>query len=134
MSSASVRLSDPLPHYDEPMAKKASTSAAALYQLQQRFGWRKAVWLLDFMGRWAVAVRANNWAPIDAEEYAEHWHMSRAKGYRDQQIWRDLFPDEATPNERVIAARVAYERLADEQGVEPSQGDVAALLGMLPAA
>jgi hypothetical protein len=106
----------------------------ALYQLQQRFGWRKATWLLDFMAAWALAVRANDWQPIDAEQYAEHRRMSRAKGYRDQQIWRDLFPEEPTPNERVLKARAEYDRLVVEQGREPSQSDVAALLGVLPAA
>ncbi len=116
------------------MAKQPSPAAVALYQLQQRFGWRKAIWLLDFMAAWAVAVRANDWQPIDAEQYAAHWRISRAKGYRDQQTWRDLMPDKPMPNDRVIATRREYERLMAEQGHEPSKGDVAALLGMLPAA
>jgi hypothetical protein len=116
------------------MAKKPGPMSVAVYQLQKKFGWRKAMWLLDFMAAWAVAVRANEWQPIDAEQYAEYWRMSRAKGYRDQQIWRDLFPDEPTPNERVIAARKQYEQFTAELGKEPSKGDFAAVLCTMPAA
>lgn len=107
--------------------------AVAIYQLQQQFGWRKAVWILDFGARWAMAVRANGWEPIDAEQYAKHWMISRAKGYRDQQMWRDLYPLEPTPNERVIAARAEYERLIEAEGKEPGHGDIAAMLGVMPA-
>lgn len=116
------------------MARRTRPSAAvALYELQRRFGWRKATWLLDFMAGWAMAVRANDWEPIDAEQYAAHWKMSRAKGYRDQQTWRDLFPDEPTPNARVIAARRQYERLVEAEG-EPRKGDVAALFAGIASA
>jgi hypothetical protein len=117
------------------MAKKQpSPLSVALYQLEQRVGWRKAVWLLDFMASWAIAVRANDWQPIDAEQYAAHWKLSRAKGYRDQQTWRDLFPNEPTPNDRVLAARAEYERVIAETGKEPSKGAFAAVLATMPAA
>lgn len=116
------------------MAKKRSPVGMALYQLQRQYGWRKAVWLIDFMAAWAFAVKANDWQPIDAEQYAAHWRLSRAKGYRDQQTWRDLVPDEPTPNERVIAARAEYERLTEELGAEPSKSDFAAILASMPAA
>lgn len=114
--------------------RQTNPTVLALFQLQQRVGFRKAVWLMDFMASWALAVRANEWEPINAEQYAEHWKMSRAKGYRDQQTWRDLFPDEPTPNDRVIAARQQYEALVEAQGREPSKGDVAVLMAAMPAA
>lgn len=121
--------------YDDGVARrKVNPTAMALFQLQQQFGFRKAIWLVDFLAGWALAVRANDWQPIDAEQYAAYWKMSRAKGYRDQRTWRDLFPNEPTPNDRVIAARQHYEALMAEQGTEPSKGDVAVLLAAMPAA
>lgn len=122
--------------YDAVMARRAMTNpaAVAIYQLQREFGFKKAVWILEFLAKWAIAVRANDWEPIDAEQYAEHWEVSRATGYRDQSIWRDLFPDEPTPNDRVLRGRAEYERLIEQETREPSIGDVAALFCVMPAA
>ncbi|MGB9377466.1 MAG: hypothetical protein WCB04_08135 [Mycobacteriales bacterium] len=110
------------------MARTPNPTALAIFQLQKRYGWRKAMWLLDFMAAWAIAVRANDWQPIDAEQYAAYWKLSRAKGYNDQAKWRETVPDEPTPNDRVIAARAEYERLTAELGSEPSKADFAAIL------
>lgn len=111
-----------------------NTAGLAMFQMQRVHGWRKTIWLMEFMASWAIAVRHNDWQPIDAEHYARYWGLSRAKGYRDQQMWRDLFPDEPTPNERVIAARSEYEALVAEQAKEPTKHELAVLLGTLPAA
>lgn len=105
----------------------------ALSVLVQRYGWRKTIWILDFTAAWAIAVRHHDWQPIDAEQYGAYWRMSRAKAFRDQQRWRAMFPDEPTPNERVIAARREYERLATELEHEPSRAEAAALMAVLPA-
>jgi hypothetical protein len=88
---------------------------------------------MDFMAAWAIATRHHNWEPIDVEQYGEYWKLSRAKAFRDQQRWRELFPNEPTPNDRVIAARKDYERLTAELGHEPSRGEAAALVALLPA-
>lgn len=134
-----IYMSTNVPHlenfgYGEAMPRKQmSPSGTAIYSLQQQFGWRRAVWILDFLARWSMAMQANNWEPINAEQFAEHWHVSRAKGYRDKQRWADLFPHEPDPTARILAGRAEYERLVAEQGKQPSAGDVAALMGTLPA-
>lgn len=117
------------------MAKKQRGPAVtAIVLLTQRFGFRKATWIMEFLAKWALAVRANGWEPIDAEAYAEYWGISRATGYRDQSIWRNLFPDEPTPNERILAGRADYEAAMAEHGKDPSMNEVAALFCSLPAA
>jgi len=115
------------------MARQRSPLSTAILDLGRRFGYRKTVWILDFLAGWALAVRANDWQPIDAEAYAAYWKLSRAKGFRDQQTWRDLFPDEPTPNERIIRARAEYERLIAEQQREPSRAEIAAFIATMPA-
>jgi hypothetical protein len=118
------------------MARLHAPSTAAVIALQKRFGWRKAVWLLDFFAAWAMAVRANDWQPIDAEGYARYWKLSNAKGYGDQAKWRDMFEDEPTPNARVLAARVEYERRLAEEGIEPGsrreRDALAAIIATMP--
>lgn len=107
---------------------------AAVVVLTQRHGFRKAVWLLQFLAAWAIAVEAHDWRPIDAEEYAEYWRISRAKGYRDLQKWRALYPNEHTPTARVLAARADIERLGASDRTEAARDQVAALLAASPAA
>lgn len=106
----------------------------ALAQMTQHLGFIDTVWALQFLASWGDAVRANGWEPIDPEQYAAHWRISRAKGFRDRQKWRALFPGEDDPNVRVLAARTAYEAAMAEAGQKPSRDSFAAFLGSLPAA
>lgn len=110
-----------------------SPTKTAIYSLQQRYGIRKTAWILEFLAKWAIAVRTNGWEPISPEQYAEYWRISRAKGYRDRQRWADMFPNEPDPTPRILAGRAEYERLAAEIDSEPTMGDVAALFATMPA-
>lgn len=106
----------------------------AFVALVQRFGWRNTFWMLDFCANWAVALRNNDWQPIDAEGYAAYWRLSRSKAFNDQKRWRELWPDEPTPNERILAARAQYEQLTKDLDREPTQPEVAGLYAAILAA
>jgi len=99
--------------------------------LMQEHGLTRTVWVLQFAAAWLLAVRDNDWQPIDAEQYAAYWKKGRAQGYRDQRKWRETFPQEPTPNERVIAARPLYEQLVGELAHTPSQDELAVALSTI---
>jgi hypothetical protein len=124
---------DPRPCTLVTMPRKVNPVATALLTNVQRFGWRRSVWLMDFLSGWALTVRHNDWQPVDVPQYRDYWRISNAKAFRDQQTWRAMFPNEPTPNDRVIAARKAYEQVVAEQKREPSRAELAALLAALPA-
>jgi hypothetical protein len=105
---------------------------AALAAMVKRFGWRNALWLVQFQASWALAVRDNGWQPIDAEEFAEAWKISRAKGFRDLQKWRALTGAEGFPNQEILDARAKYEAAIAELGAEADRDQVAALLTSYP--
>ncbi len=119
---------------DQPLPTPAQMTqlfATSFVALLQRFGIRKTWWVLDFLASWGLAVRANQWQGINADEYAAYWRISRAKAYRDQGKWRAMFPDELTPNERVIAARRNVERYQTQVGRPPSKADLVAVFGSI---
>lgn len=111
------------------MADRNGT-AAAIVELQRRFGWRNAVWLLQFQASWALAMQANDWEPIDVETYGEYWRISRASAFRDQRRWRKAFPDERTPNDRLLAVRPLIEEAQAGRKTEVRRDEIAAVLSL----
>jgi hypothetical protein len=109
----------------------AGPTSTALYLMTKRYGFMKATKLLNFMASWAVAMKANDWQPITVEQYAAHFGMSRAKAFKEQQLWRDLIPNEPTPTARVLAARAEY---AKAMRSDPSPQVIAAYMAGMPAA
>ena len=71
--------------------------------LVRRFGRRKADRLVRFVVGFGILVGERSVAgveePVRMEDYAERWGLSRAQAYRELQLWRKCFPDEAWPVE-----------------------------------
>jgi hypothetical protein len=116
-----------------PRKKPQSAGASAIAVLLRDFGIRKTMRILDISTSWAIALRANGWEPITAEQYGEYWRMGRASAFRDQRFWRECFPQSENPNATLIAVREQLEaKMADEGLTKPSRDDVASVLVTLP--
>ena len=74
--------------------------------LVARVGIRKALKVLTFIVSWGIAYESLGHAPESIEEYAAWWRESRAKSFRDQQLFREALPGEDTPTRIYEAARV----------------------------
>lgn len=110
-----------------------STALVQIAALQKTHGLRRAQWLLTFLASWTLATRRNGWEPLaGAEHYARLAGLGRAKGYRDLQRWRDMFPAEPDPTSRVLTYRAAVEKLEQQMGQEPTVGDIWATIAPLP--
>ena len=74
-----------------------------------RVGLRKTLKALTFIASWGIVYEALGRAPESIEEYAEWWRESRAKAFRDQQLFREALPGEDTPTRIYEQARVHVE-------------------------
>lgn len=108
-------------------------TAAVLVYLSRQVGFLDAIRVLSFLAEWAVAMKANEWEPIDdIEEFGVLMRMSRASAYRRQALYRRAFPWEGLPNEQILAAREVW--LRELPGTDPTGDDLASLVAVLPAA
>jgi len=79
---------------------------------QRRVGLRKAFQALTFMSAWDM-VRAAGHAKAEPtiEDYAAYWKISPATAYREQRLFREAFPGEASPTRLLeLAAEQANSR------------------------
>ena len=74
-------------------------------QIAQRVGVLKMYKVLLFMTSWGVVYEALGRAPVSIEEYSDWWKASRAKSFREQQLFREALPDEETPTRLYELAR-----------------------------
>ena len=74
-----------------------------------RVGLRKTLKVLTFMTSWGVVYESLGRAPESIEEYALWWRESRAKAFREQQLFREALPGEDTPTRIWEQARVYVE-------------------------
>src|SRR6266511_1489401 len=65
--------------------------------LARRVGLRKTIKVLSFIVAWGIVYESLGRAPDSVEEYADWWRESRAKAFREQQLFREALPGEETP-------------------------------------
>lgn len=61
-----------------------------------RAGFHKGTRCLGFAACWMIAARKHG-RSMTVDEYGEFWLQSRAQSFREQQLWRQVFPEFATP-------------------------------------
>jgi hypothetical protein len=75
-----------------------------------RAGVRKGFKACTFIAAWAVFIReweqSHTEAPL-LDDYAAYWGENRSTSFRDQQQFRAVFPEFATPSEVLDMARSA---------------------------
>lgn len=71
-----------------------------------RVGMRKAYKAAVFVGLWAYVTREHGRPPVTVDEFAEWMELSRAQAFRDQQVFRQAFPEFPTPTELWAALEV----------------------------
>jgi len=77
-------------------------------RLAQEQGARRAFRVLQFIGCWGICCEKFGRPPVNVEEYVEYWGLTRAKGYREQQEFRECLPEYDTPTAIYEAARREY--------------------------
>lgn len=84
---------------DRPMMRVAA----------ERVGLRKAYTAGVFAALWACCEKSLGRPPETIEEYAEWACLSRSQGFRQQQIFREAWPEFPTPSELVEHLRVSID-------------------------
>lgn len=64
----------------------------------RQIGMRRAFRVLTFMAAWDRARKAMRRETITLQEYRDWWRETERTAYRDQALFREAFPDEATPD------------------------------------
>ena len=96
------------------MAKKKNTKIIVQY-LNQELGFFGAVSVLEFIAQWGIAMKELGREPVNIEEYADHWKISRSQAYRDQKAFRKaLLPWFKTPTPIILELRSEYPKLFDQ--------------------
>jgi len=85
----------------------------------RKVGFRKTLKILTFVMAWATVENEFGREP-SIEEYADWWRSSRATAFREQALFRECFPNEATPSRLTALAmeRVGRADLIGFQQVE----------------
>jgi hypothetical protein len=66
--------------------------------ITHKVGWRKGLKCADFLSKWGMAYEQMKLGRAPTiEEYADHVGVSRATGYRDLKIFREVWPDDKDP-------------------------------------
>src|SRR5437899_827208 len=99
------------------MARKRRPSM--LEYMIRRVGVRRARDVASFMSAWALVESELGREPT-AEEYASWWKVSAATAYREQALFREVFPHYATPSE-LNRAIVAQTRRGDLVGISQAR-------------
>jgi hypothetical protein len=86
------------------MAKRPSLLEVAV----RRVGARRGARVLAFMIAWDVVRRELGREPT-IEEYGEWWRISRRTAFREQALFRQVFPEESSPARLMDAARGAWD-------------------------
>lgn len=73
----------------------------------ERVGFTKAYRVQLHTACWWITTAALGRPPQTVEEYAEWWSMMPRKGYRDQALFRQAWPEFATPIE--LAEALGYD-------------------------
>lgn len=81
-------------------------SGSLAEQIARRVGLRKTFKVLLFITAWGVVYEDLGRAPVSIEEYSDWWKASRAKSFREQQLFREALPNEDTPTRLYELARV----------------------------
>ena len=79
------------------MARKRRAPTLAEVMVR-RVGFRKTTAVLSFIVAWGIVYESLGRPPESIEEYAAWWKESRAKSFRDQQLFRLALPGEDTPD------------------------------------
>jgi len=86
----------------------------------QRVGFRKTAKAMEFLAGWVIVWRDLGRPPHNVEEYADWWGMGVATGYREQAVWREAWPEYATPT--VWAEAVHFDPLSCPGNAVPADG------------
>lgn len=65
--------------------------------LAERVGFRGMIKVLSFIVAWGTVCEALGRPPETIDEYADWWKASRAKAFREQQLFREALPGHETP-------------------------------------
>lgn len=79
------------------MAKRKTETYRLVERLASELGLRRATSVLEFIGCWCIASESLGRPPVNIEEYAEWWRISRAQAFREQQMFRAALPELQTP-------------------------------------
>jgi hypothetical protein len=75
----------------------------------------KAGRVLAYIAQWTIASGGGD-RSLTVEQYAEKWLLSPRQAYRQQDLFRQAFPGEATPDRIVQAAGVLVRERATGRG------------------
>lgn len=103
-----------------------ATAAQSIASIQKKVGTLRASQVLSFLMQWAVTMSKNDWQPISVEDLAADWKVPRSTAFRWAVIYREAFPEEHLPNDRILAARAAF--IESQQEATPDQIGAASLL------
>jgi hypothetical protein len=94
---------------------------APLLQLaRSRVGVRRAYRVVTFMVCWHIARRELDVDELTLDAYAEWWRVPERTAYREQALFREAFPEEATPDRLLDRALSSW----DGRGGVPGLGRV----------
>ena len=79
-------------------------------------GIRRGAKVVAFMIAWDLVYRELGREPT-IEEYGEWWRTSRATAYREQALFRQVFPDETNPARIMDACRGAWDERKGVRGL-----------------
>ena len=66
--------------------------------LARKVGLRKAYKILLFVISWGAVYESGDGPVGSIEDYARWWNMNERSAYREQQVFRQAFPNDANPN------------------------------------
>lgn len=93
--------------------KREAASASMLWPIVvKRVGWRRGYKAMLHAACWWIGEREKGGPFATVDEYADHWNLSRATAFRDQQSFRGAFPTCETPRE--LAERIGFKVEAGE--------------------
>lgn len=66
--------------------------------MASKVGIRKATKVAGFIAAWGIAYEALKLGrAITIDEFSDYWGMSRAKGFRDYQAYKEIWPRDFSP-------------------------------------
>lgn len=83
-------------------------AAAIMAVAVRRVGGRKARLLGAYVVCWEAASAAHEGPHVfTIEDYWKHWKCSRSTAFRDQALFREVFPDYETPSDLMQLLRIS---------------------------
>jgi hypothetical protein len=86
-------------------------------QLIRGHGFKTAHQVMSFIAAWAICCEALGRAPESVDEYSDWWRQSRATGFREQQLFRQVMAPMLTPTVFWESTRSTYSELFAKKNV-----------------